>query len=172
LGAPDGGTGSSHHGASTVVSSRLLGAGLRLRVRNWCRRHRGARSRALRARVVWISAGMGEGATVGVLGRIGAARRIISAWGGCLPSGASRWTVHGSRCSRGLAIRDLPSLLCGERTPPLPALLPLARCPLGRINRTAASMRCSEASGGFCHLRSNVGERGHTEGCNRPRRLA
>ena len=33
MGAPDGGAGSSQHGASTVVSSRVLGAGLRLRVR-------------------------------------------------------------------------------------------------------------------------------------------
>ena len=47
MAAPDGGAGSSQHGASTVVSSRVLGAGLRLRVRHWCRRHREARSRAL-----------------------------------------------------------------------------------------------------------------------------
>jgi hypothetical protein len=149
LGAPDGSAGSSQRGASTVVSSRELGAGLHWRVRHWCRRHHGARSRALRARAVWICAGRGGGATVGVLGRVGAARRIISAWWGCLLSGASRWAVHGSRCSRVLAVRDPPSLLCGESTPTRPALLPLARWPLGRSNCTAASMHCSNASGGL-----------------------
>ena len=76
MGAPDGSAGSSQRGASTVVSSRELGAGLHWRVRHWCRRHHGARSRALRARAVWICAGRGGGATVGVLGRVGAAQPI------------------------------------------------------------------------------------------------
>jgi hypothetical protein len=80
---------------------------------------------------------------VGVLGRVGAARRIISAWGGCLLSGASRWAVHGSRCSQVLAVRDLPSLLCGESTPPRPALLPLAQ---GSLGAAAARLRPCVAS--------------------------
>ena len=47
MGAPDGGAGSSQHGASTVVSSWVLGADLRLRVRHWCRRHRGSCSHVM-----------------------------------------------------------------------------------------------------------------------------
>ena len=148
MGAPDGGAGSSQHGASTVVSSWVLGADLRLRVRHWCRRHRGSCSHVnglVRGR---SAQGGGEEQRWGCWG--GSALRVASSrpGGGCLLSGASHWAGHGSLCSRVLAVRDLPSLLCGESIPPRPALLPLALWPLGRSNCTAASMRCSDASGG------------------------
>jgi hypothetical protein len=148
VGAPDGGAGSSQHGASTVVSFWVLGAGLRLHVRHWCRRHHGVRSRALRHVRCGSAQGGGEEQRWGCWG--GSALRVASSrpGGGCLISGASRWAGHGSLCSRVLAVRNLPSLLCGESIPPRPALLPLALWPLGRSNRTAASMRCSDASGG------------------------
>ena len=76
VGAPDGGAGSSQHGASTVVSSWVLGAGLRLRVRHWCRRHRESCSHVMGTRRCGSAQGGGEEQRWGCWG--GSALRVAS----------------------------------------------------------------------------------------------